>query len=212
MATSCPSDGEQLGQLHLARMPRGIGVQPAGIPVEQRADIGRLCRIIARDGRLRAEQMEDVIGLCAIPASDRAQPAARHRQHVLQRREIVLAMRITHAVGDIGVGPPKDMGHSPKWSRADHRVVMVRRGAGVAVGGDGVPRRQGRSGSAAATCPARLKPYAASASPVIPALRRDPWSRAYCRHRSCGGVVPGASRYPFPRAGGGPEAASGGWR
>ena len=67
-------DREQLRQLHLARMPLRIAVQPGGIAVEQRAHVARLLVVVAVHRRARVKQVDDVLRVRPLAPGDRAQP------------------------------------------------------------------------------------------------------------------------------------------
>ncbi len=119
-------DREQLGEPDFAGVLLRIAVETGGIAVEQRAHVGRLLHVIACHGRAGVEPVDDEIGLRPILPADRAEPAASHRQHFLESREIVLGVGVGDAIGDVGIGLAEDVRHA-EIVASDAHVIGARR-------------------------------------------------------------------------------------
>ena len=99
----------------------GVAVEPRRIGGEQCLHIGGQPRPVARGRRAHIEQRGGIIDLRAILAEHRPGAPARHRQHFLQGRKIILGVRVGDAIGDVGVGLAKDMRH-PEFVARDADV------------------------------------------------------------------------------------------
>ena len=89
-----------------------ILVEPGGIGFEQGSRVCGQRVIMAIRCSARIEQVIDKIHLCAVLTGNRAIPATRHGNHVLQGKEIVLCMSDGHAVSDIGVSLAVNVRHA----------------------------------------------------------------------------------------------------
>ena len=87
----------------------GISVEPRCIAVKHHAHIRRQIIIFAVHRPAHIKQGCYKVDRCALGTIERCHPAPRHRGHFLQRRKIVLGMRIGHAISDIGVGLAENM-------------------------------------------------------------------------------------------------------
>jgi hypothetical protein len=105
-------DGEQVGELDFARMFGGVLVEARSIGFEQCAGIGGELGIFPLRRAARVDQVVGVIDLRAFLARDRAITSACHRDHILQREEIILGMGDGDAISGVGIGLAVDMRHA----------------------------------------------------------------------------------------------------
>ena len=87
-------------------------VQPGGIGIKQGPNVSGLLHVIALYRFAGTHQPQREINPGTGLPVQRAKPTACHRDHVLQRREIILGMGIGDAVADIGVTGAKHMRHA----------------------------------------------------------------------------------------------------
>ena len=105
-----------------------------GISLTHLAHIGGQLGITGIHRFPHAQQMHDVVRLRRIDAIRRRQRAPRGEHHILDRSEIVLAMREAQAESDIGVAMPEDMRYAEIVAYDAHMILRSSGDEGLRIG------------------------------------------------------------------------------
>jgi hypothetical protein len=106
----------------------GIAVEAGRIGIEQRPHVGRLLAVVALDRGPHLDQLGDIVGRGPVRPGQRAEPAAGHRDHFFQRREIILGMGVGQTISHVRIAPSEHMRH-PEPIAHDPHVIGPAAGA-----------------------------------------------------------------------------------
>ena len=119
----------------------GILVKAGRVGIKQGARVSREIWIFALCRAARIDQVIGVVEHRPVFARNRAIAPARHRDHILQREEIVFGMSDGNAVSDIGISVAIDHRHAIFVAHDLSRVFAVF-GRFASGGEERLPRRE----------------------------------------------------------------------
>ncbi len=109
-------------------MKRGVIIHAIRVTFEHALDVGGQVAVVARIDRLpHPHRMDEIVARRRLGALAGRELAARRERHVLDRGEIVLAVREAETEGDVGVGMAEDVRHAVIVAH-DARMIGLRLG------------------------------------------------------------------------------------